>query len=149
MSTEKKLKQTPSQTAGPYLHIGFLPKKVGINSSFTRELNNLILSEKTEGTRIEISGKIYDAHSYGVNEKGWLDLDAIEDQATKIKPKMIIAGASAYSRQIEWDKFKLIADEVGAILLCDMAHYSGLIAGGGYRSPVPVSYTHLTLPTNA
>ena len=53
MSTKKKLKQTPSQTAGPYLHIGFLPKKVGINSSFSRELNNLILSEKTEGTRIE------------------------------------------------------------------------------------------------
>ena len=64
MSTKKKIKQTPSQTAGPYLHIGFLPKKVGINSSFSRELNNLILSEKTEGTRIEISGKIY----YGNNE---------------------------------------------------------------------------------
>ena len=63
MSTKKKLKQTPSQTAGPYLHIGFLPKKVGINSSFSRELNNLILSEKTEGTRIEISGKIYDGNN--------------------------------------------------------------------------------------
>ena len=63
MSTKKKLKQTPSQTAGPYLHIGFLPKTVGINSSFSRELNNLILSEKTEGTRIEISGKIYDGNN--------------------------------------------------------------------------------------
>ena len=63
MSTKKKLKQTPSQTAGPYLHIGFLPKKVGINSSFSRELNNLILSEKTKGTRIEISGKIYDGNN--------------------------------------------------------------------------------------
>ena len=63
MSTKKKFKQTPSQTAGPYLHIGFLPKKVGINSSFSRELNNLILSEKTEGTRIEISGKIYDGNN--------------------------------------------------------------------------------------
>ena len=62
MSEEKKLKQTPSQTAGPYLHIGLLPKKVGINSSFSRELNNLILSEKTKGTRIEISGKIYDGN---------------------------------------------------------------------------------------
>ncbi len=63
MSTKKIFKQTPSQTAGPYLHIGFLPKKVGINSSFSRELNNLILSEKTEGTRIEISGKIYDGNN--------------------------------------------------------------------------------------
>ena len=63
MSTKKKLKQTPSQTAGPNLHIGFLPKKVGINSSFSRELNNLILSEKTKGTRIEISGKIYDGNN--------------------------------------------------------------------------------------
>jgi len=63
MSTKKKLKQTPSQTAGPYLHIGFLPKKVEINSSFSRELNNLILSDKTEGTRIEISGKIYDGNN--------------------------------------------------------------------------------------
>ena len=52
MSTKKKLKQTPSQTAGPYLHIGFLPKKVGINSSFSRKLNNLVLSDKTKGTRI-------------------------------------------------------------------------------------------------
>ena len=63
MSTKKKLKQTPSQTAGPYLHIGLLPKKVGINSSFSRELNNLILSEKTKGKRIEISGKIYDGNN--------------------------------------------------------------------------------------
>ena len=63
MSTKKKLKQTPSQTAGPYLHIGFLPEEVGINSSLSRELNNLILSEKTEGTRIEISGKIYDGNN--------------------------------------------------------------------------------------
>ena len=63
MSTKKKLKQTPSQTAGPYLHIGFLPEEVGINSFLSRELNNLILSEKTEGTRIEISGKIYDGNN--------------------------------------------------------------------------------------
>ena len=83
----------------------------------------------SHGSKPNISGKIYDAHSYGVNEKGWLDLDAIEDQAIKIKPKMIIAGASAYSRQIYWKDFREIADKVGAYLLCDMAHYSGLIAG--------------------
>ena len=104
----------------------------------------------SHGSKPNISGKIYDAHSYGVNDEGWLDYDMIESQAKKLKPKMIIAGASAYSRQIEWDKFKLIADEVGAILLCDMAHYSGLIAGGGYRSPVQyadvvTSTTHKTL----
>ena len=104
----------------------------------------------SHGSKPNISGKIYDAHSYGVNDEGWLDYDMIESQARKLKPKMIIAGASAYSRQIEWDKFKLIADEVGAILLCDMAHYSGLIAGGGYRSPVQyadvvTSTTHKTL----
>ena len=104
----------------------------------------------SHGSKPNISGKIYDAHSYGVNDEGWLDYDMIESQAKKLKPKMIIAGASAYSRQIEWDKFKLIADEVGAILLCDMAHYSGMIAGGGYRSPVQyadvvTSTTHKTL----
>ena len=104
----------------------------------------------SHGSKPNISGKIYDAHSYGVNEKGWLDLDAIEDQATKIKPKMIIAGASAYSRQIYWKDFREIADKVGAYLLCDMAHYSGLIAGGHYDNPVPyadvvTSTTHKTL----
>ena len=104
----------------------------------------------SHGSKPNISGKIYDAHSYGVNDEGWLDYDMIESQARKLKPKMIVAGASAYSRQIEWDKFKLIADEVGAILLCDMAHYSGMIAGGGYRSPVQyadvvTSTTHKTL----
>ena len=104
----------------------------------------------SHGSKPNISGKIYDAHSYGVNEKGWLDLDAIEDQAMKIKPKMIIAGASAYSRQIYWKDFREIADKVGAYLLCDMAHYSGLIAGGHYDNPVPyadvvTSTTHKTL----
>ena len=76
--------------------------------------------------------------------------NVIEDQARKIKPKMIVAGASAYSRLIDWSKFKVIADEVGAILLCDMAHYSGLIAGGHYTNPVHyadvvTSTTHKTL----
>ena len=104
----------------------------------------------SHGSKPNISGKIYNAHSYGVNDKGWLDYDMIESKAKKLKPKMIIAGASAYSRQIEWDKFKFIADEVGAILLCDMAHYSGLIAGGHYDNPVHyadvvTSTTHKTL----
>ena len=104
----------------------------------------------SHGSKPNISGKIFDAHYYGVNDEGWLDYNAIEDQARKIKPKMIVAGASAYSRLIDWSKFKVIADEVGAILLVDMAHYSGLIAGGHYTNPVHyadvvTSTTHKTL----
>ena len=104
----------------------------------------------SHGSKPNISGKIYDAHSYGVKDNGWLDYDAILDKAKKIKPKMIIAGASAYSRLIDWYTFREIADKVGAYLLCDMAHYSGLIAGGNYHNPinyadVVTSTTHKTL----
>ena len=104
----------------------------------------------SHGSKPNISGKIYDAHSYGVDKEGWLDYNAIREQAKKLKPKMIVAGASAYSRQIHWYLFREIADEVGAYLLCDMAHYSGLIAGGSYNNPVPhadfvTSTTHKTL----
>ena len=81
---------------------------------------------------------------------GWLDYDAISEQAQTIKPKLIIAGASAYPRQIDFLEFRKIADSVGALLLVDMAHYSGLIAGGVYESPLPyadfvTSTTHKTL----
>jgi glycine hydroxymethyltransferase len=104
----------------------------------------------SHGSKPNISGKIYDAHYYGVDKDGWLDYNAIKEQAKKLKPKMIVAGASAYSRQIHWYIFREIADEVGAYLLCDMAHYSGLIAGGSYDNPVPhadavTSTTHKTL----
>ena len=104
----------------------------------------------SHGSKPNISGKIYDAHYYGVDKDGWLDYNAIKEQAKKLKPKMIVAGASAYSRQIHWYLFREIADEVGAYLLCDMAHYSGLIAGGSYDNPVPhadavTSTTHKTL----
>ncbi len=104
----------------------------------------------SHGSKPNISGKIYDAHYYGVDKDGWLDYNAIKEQAKKLKPKMIVAGASAYSRQIHWYLFREIADEVGAYLLCDMAHYSGLIAGGHYDNPVPhadvvTSTTHKTL----
>ena len=104
----------------------------------------------SHGSKPNISGKVYDAHYYGVDKDGWLDYNAIKEQAKKLKPKMIIAGASAYSRQIHWYLFREIADEVGAYLLCDMAHYSGLIAGGRYDNPVPhadavTSTTHKTL----
>lgn len=104
----------------------------------------------SHGAKVNISGKIYEAHHYGVNEDGWLDYQAIEKQAKEIMPKMIIAGASAYPRQIDFQRFRRIADEVGAYLLVDMAHYSGLIAGGAYSSPIPyadfvTSTTHKTL----
>ena len=104
----------------------------------------------SHGSKPNISGKIYDAEYYGVNKDGWLDYDVIEKLAEEIKPKMIVAGASAYSRQIAWGRFREIADNVGAYLLCDMAHYSGLIAGGSYNNPclyadVVTSTTHKTL----
>lgn len=104
----------------------------------------------SHGAPPTLSGKVYEAHTYGVNDEGWLDYDAILEQAKVINPKLIIAGASAYSRQIDWAKFREIADTVGAFLMCDMAHYSGLIAGNGYESPLPfadvvTSTTHKTL----
>ena len=104
----------------------------------------------SHGSPPNISGKIYNAVSYGVDENGWIDYDEVLRLAQEHKPKMIVAGASAYPRLIDWPKFREIADEVGAYLLVDMAHYSGLIAGGAYMSPVPfadvvTSTTHKTL----
>jgi glycine hydroxymethyltransferase len=104
----------------------------------------------SHGSKPNISGKVYDAHSYGVDTDGYLDYEEIRTKALEVKPKMIIAGASAYSRIIDWQRFKEIADEVRAVLLVDMAHYSGLIAGGEYPNPVKfadvvTSTTHKTL----
>lgn len=104
----------------------------------------------SHGSKPNISGKVYDAHSYGVDKEGYLDYEEIRNKALEVKPKMLIAGASAYSRIIDWKKFREIADEVGAILLVDMAHYSGLIAGGVYPNPIEyadvvTSTTHKTL----
>ena len=104
----------------------------------------------SHGAKVNISGKVYEAHHYGVDENGWLDYPAIMAQARKVMPKMIIAGASAYPRAIDFAMFREIADAVGAYLLVDMAHYSGLIAGNAYPSPLPyadfvTSTTHKTL----
>ena len=104
----------------------------------------------SHGSPPNISGKIYNAHTYGVKPNGYLDYHAILQQAVEVQPKMIVAGASAYPREIDWQAFRDIADEVGALLLVDMAHYSGLIAGDAYPSPVPyadiiTSTTHKTL----
>ena len=104
----------------------------------------------SHGSKPNISGKVYNSYSYGVDENGYLDYDVIRNRAKVLSPKMIIAGASAYSRVIDWKKFREIADEVGALLLVDMAHYSGLIAGGQYPNPIEyadvvTSTTHKTL----
>ena len=104
----------------------------------------------THGAPVTISGKWFDSHTYGVGDDGYIDYDEVQLLAVLHKPKMIIAGASAYPRQIDWKRFRKIADLVGAYLMIDMAHYSGLIAGGVYDNPVPyadvvTSTTHKTL----
>jgi len=104
----------------------------------------------SHGSQANISGKWFDNNFYGVDEDGWLDYESIQKQVLELKPKLIIAGASAYPRQIDFQKFREIADLVGAYLLVDMAHYSGLIAGKVYEGPFPyadfvTSTTHKTL----
>ncbi|MDO4912655.1 MAG: serine hydroxymethyltransferase [Lactobacillus sp.] len=105
----------------------------------------------THGSKVNFSGKNYESYSYGLNpETEVLDYEQIRQQALEIKPQMIVAGASAYSRIIDWQKFRQIADEVGAYLMVDMAHIAGLVATGLHPSPVPyadvvTTTTHKTL----
>ena len=104
----------------------------------------------THGASVNISGKLYNAIQYGLNEKEQIDYDQVQALATAHKPKMIVAGASAYALVIDWKRFRAIADSVDAYLFVDMAHYAGLIAAGGYPSPVGIadfvtSTTHKTL----
>ncbi|AQQ66723.1 serine hydroxymethyltransferase [Microbulbifer agarilyticus] len=105
----------------------------------------------THGAKVNFSGKIYNAVQYGLNaESGEVDYDEVERLALEHKPKMIVAGFSAYSRIMDWARFREIADKVGAYLMVDMAHVAGLVAAGVYPSPVPhadvvTSTTHKTL----
>ena len=104
----------------------------------------------THGASVNISGKLYNAITYGLDKNEVLDYAEVERLALEHKPKMIVAGASAYALQIDWAKFREIADKVGAYLFVDMAHYAGLIAGGEYPNPVPfcdfvTTTTHKTL----
>ncbi len=105
----------------------------------------------THGAKVNFSGKLFNVVQYGVNpETELIDYDQIYTLAKEHKPKMIVGGASAYPRVIDWAKLREIADEVGAFLMVDMAHYAGLIAGGVYPNPVPhahfvTSTTHKTL----
>lgn len=104
----------------------------------------------THGSPVSISGKWFKPVSYGVNQDGYIDYDEVEKIVKEAKPKLVIAGASAYPREIDFKRFKEIADSVGALLMVDMAHIAGLVAGGVHPSPIPyadfvTSTTHKTL----
>jgi glycine hydroxymethyltransferase len=104
----------------------------------------------THGASVNLSGKIFNSVAYGLNSKEELDYDAVESLAREHKPKMIVAGASAYALVIDWKRFRKIADDVGAYLFVDMAHYAGLVAAGFYPNPVGIAdfvttTTHKTL----
>tara|TARA_B110000444_G_C18791121_1_gene572500 strand:- start:187 stop:1368 length:1182 start_codon:yes stop_codon:yes gene_type:complete len=104
----------------------------------------------SHGAKVNISGKWFVIKNYGVDDNGIIDYDEAERLVLKHSPKMIIAGASAYSRVIDWKRFRKMADSVGAILLADISHYSGLIAGKSYPNPFPyadvvTTTTHKTL----
>ncbi|MBR0087937.1 MAG: serine hydroxymethyltransferase [Lachnospiraceae bacterium] len=104
----------------------------------------------SHGSPVNLSGKYFNAVHYGVNDQGFIDYDEVLRIARECRPKMIVAGASAYARTIDFKKFREIADEVGAVLMVDMAHIAGLVAGGLHESPIPyadvvTTTTHKTL----
>lgn len=99
----------------------------------------------SHGSPVNMSGKYFKCVPYGVNDEGFLDYDNVRKIALECKPKMIVAGASAYARIIDFKKFREIADEVGAVLMVDIAHIAGLVAAGLHPSPIP--YAHVTTTT--
>ena len=99
----------------------------------------------THGSPVNISGSYFNIVPYGVNDEGFIDYDEVEKIAKECKPKLIVAGASAYARKIDFKKFREIADMVGAYLMVDMAHIAGLVASGYHESPIP--YAHVTTTT--
>ena len=99
----------------------------------------------THGSPVNMSGKYFHVVPYGVNDEGVIDYDKVLEIAKECKPKMIVAGASAYARTIDFKRFREIADEVGAYLMVDMAHIAGLVAAGLHPSPIP--YAHVTTTT--
>lgn len=104
----------------------------------------------THGYKINFSGRIYEAYNYGLDENGYIDYEGLRAQALEIKPQVIVAGASAYPRVIDFKKFREIADEVGAYLMVDMAHIAGLVAAGVHPNPmeyadIVTTTTHKTL----
>ena len=99
----------------------------------------------THGSPVNFSGSYYNIVPYGVNDEGFIDYEEVEKIAKECKPKLIVAGASAYARKIDFKRFREIADEVGAFLMVDMAHIAGLVASGYHESPIP--YAHVTTTT--
>ena len=104
----------------------------------------------THGSKVNFSGKLFNFISYGIDSNGYIDYEDVLNKALEYKPRMIVAGASAYPRKIDFAKFREIADKVGAYLMVDMAHIAGLVATGNHMSPVPyadfvTSTTHKTL----
>ena len=104
----------------------------------------------THGSQVNFSGKLYRSMQYGLNQEGLIDYEAMEAIALEHKPKLIIAGFSAYSQKIDWSRFREVADKIGAYFLADIAHVAGLIAAGLYPSPIPfadvvTTTTHKTL----
>ena len=99
----------------------------------------------SHGSPANISGNVYNCVPYGINDEGYLDYDEIEKIALECKPKLIICGASAYARAIDFKRFREIADKVGAYLMADIAHIAGLVAAGYHMSPIP--YAHVTTAT--
>lgn len=99
----------------------------------------------THGSPVNMSGSYYNIVPYGVNDEGYIDYDELEKIAAECKPKMIIAGASAYARKIDFKRFREVADKVGAYLMVDMAHIAGLVAAGLHESPIP--YAHVVTTT--
>lgn len=104
----------------------------------------------SHGSPVNFSGLYFNIVSYGVNDEGFLDYDQVERLAVEHKPKLILAGASAYAREIDFKRFREIADKVGAYLMVDMAHIAGLVAAGGAYEPIPyadvvTTTTHKTL----
>jgi glycine hydroxymethyltransferase len=99
----------------------------------------------THGSPVNMSGKYFNVVPYGVNDDGYIDYDEVLRIAKECKPKLIVAGASAYARAIDFKRFREIADEVGAVLMVDMAHIAGLVAAGLHQSPIP--YAHVTTTT--
>ena len=99
----------------------------------------------THGSPVNLSGKYFHCVPYGVNDDGFIDYDEVEKIAGECKPKVIVAGASAYARKIDFKRFREIADSVGAYLVVDMAHIAGLVASGHHESPIP--YAHVTTTT--
>ncbi|MCM1272981.1 MAG: serine hydroxymethyltransferase [Clostridium sp.] len=99
----------------------------------------------THGSPVNLSGKYFNVVPYGVNDDGFIDYDKVLEIAKECKPKLIVAGASAYARAIDFKRFREIADSVGAVLMVDMAHIAGLVAAGVHESPIP--YAHVTTTT--